>query len=88
MATIPTLPHGVSGYVAAVDLTSIAETRDGRLVVTRNPAGASLAWCPAKEASRRQKNARKALSPIARLPISNASGGGARLRIGLCTSQS
>ena len=52
MATIPTLPHGVSDYVAAFDLTSIAVTRDGRLVVTRNPAGAAAVWlCPAKGAS-------------------------------------
>jgi hypothetical protein len=60
MATIPTLPRGVSDYVAAFDLTSIAVTRDGRLVVTRNPAGAASAWwCPAKEASRIVRHARK-----------------------------
>ena len=53
MATIPTLPHGVSDYVAAFDLTSIAVTRDGRLVVTRNPAGAAAVWlCPAKGCKR------------------------------------
>jgi hypothetical protein len=52
MATIPTLPLGVSDYVAAFDLTSIAVTRDGRLVVTCKPAGAAATWlCPAKEAS-------------------------------------
>ena len=34
MATIPTLPRGVSDYVAAFDLTAIAVTRDGCLVVT------------------------------------------------------
>jgi hypothetical protein len=60
MATIPTLPHGVSDYVAAFDLTSIAVTRDGRLVLTRNPAGAAAAWwCEAKEASRIVRHARK-----------------------------
>jgi len=31
MATIPTLPRGVSDYVAAFDLTSIAVTRDAGL---------------------------------------------------------
>jgi len=30
MATIPALPRGVSDYVAALDLTAIAVTRDGR----------------------------------------------------------
>jgi hypothetical protein len=30
MATMPTLPRGVSDYVAALDLTAIAVTRDGR----------------------------------------------------------
>lgn len=60
MATIPTLPRGVSDYVAAFDLTSIAVTRDGRLVVTRNPAGAASAWwCPATDASRLVRHARK-----------------------------
>jgi hypothetical protein len=55
MATIPPLPHGVAAYVRAFDLTSIAVTRDGRLVVTRNPAGAQAAWwCSATDASRRQ----------------------------------
>ena len=61
MATIlPKLPHGVSAYVAAFDLTSIAVTRDGRLIVTRNPAGATAAWwCPAREASRVVRHARR-----------------------------
>jgi hypothetical protein len=61
MTTIPTLPRGVSAYVAAFDLTSIAVTRDdGRLVVTRNPAGATAAWwCPAREASRVVRHARR-----------------------------
>jgi hypothetical protein len=60
MATIPALPRGVSAYVAAFDLTSIALTRDGRLVVTRNPAGATAAWWrPAREASRVARHARK-----------------------------
>lgn len=60
MATIPPLPHGVAQYVAAFDLTSIAVTRDGRLIVTRNPAGTEAAWwCPAKEASRVVRHARK-----------------------------
>src|ERR1700731_4882839 len=58
MATIPPLPRGIG--VAAFDLTSIAVTRDGRLVVTRNPAGATAAWwCPAREASRVVRHARK-----------------------------
>ena len=43
MATIPTLPRGISAYVAAFDLASIAVTSDGRLVVTRNPADTSSA---------------------------------------------
>lgn len=38
MVTIPPLPRGVAGYVAAFDLASIAITRDRRLV-SRNPAG-------------------------------------------------
>ncbi len=60
MATIPTLPRGVSDYVAAFDLTAIAVTRDGRLVVTRNPTGASSAWWgQAKEAGRLFRHARK-----------------------------
>jgi len=60
MATIPPLPRGVSDYVAAFDLTSIAVTRDNRLMVTRNPAGAvSSWWCPAKEASRIVHHARR-----------------------------
>jgi len=39
MTTIPALPRGVSDYVAAFDLTAVCVTRDGRLVVSRNPAG-------------------------------------------------
>jgi hypothetical protein len=73
MATIPTLPHGVSDYVAAFDLTSIAVTRDGRLVVTRNPAGAASAWwCPAKEASRLVRHARKDSGDIPAPPARSA----------------
>jgi hypothetical protein len=60
MATIPPLPRGVAAYVRAFDLTSIAITRDGRLVVSRNPAGAEAAWwCPATDASRLVRHARK-----------------------------
>ncbi len=60
MATIPPLPRGVSAYVAAFDLASIAITRYHRLVVTRNPSGAEAAWwCEAKHASRLVRHARK-----------------------------
>jgi hypothetical protein len=60
MATIPPLPRGIAGYIRAFDLTAIARTRDGRLIVSRNPAGAAAAWwCPAREASRIVRHARK-----------------------------
>jgi hypothetical protein len=60
MATIPALPRGVSAYVAAFDLTSIAITGDGRLVVTHNPAGAASAWWCGRRAARRVvRHARK-----------------------------
>jgi hypothetical protein len=58
--TIPTLPRGVADYVAAFDLTSIARSRDHRLVVSRNPAGAESAWwCEAKQASAIVRRARQ-----------------------------
>jgi len=60
MATIPTLPRGVSAYVAAFDLISIAVTSDGRLVVTGNPAGAAAAWwCEARAARGVVRHARQ-----------------------------
>jgi hypothetical protein len=57
--TIPPLPHGVADYVAAFDLTAIAVSRDRRLIVTRDPAGAESAWwCEAKAASAIVRRAR------------------------------
>jgi hypothetical protein len=52
--------HGVVNFVVVFDLTAIAVTRDNRLIATRNSAGAASAWwCPAKEASRIVRHARK-----------------------------
>ena len=65
MATIATLPRGVSDYIAVFDLTAFAVTREGRFVVTRNPAGAASAWrCEAKEARRLTRHARKSGADI------------------------
>jgi hypothetical protein len=48
MAVAP-LSHSARDYVRAFGLTCIALWRDGRLGVSRNPAGAEAAWwCPAK----------------------------------------
>ena len=52
MTTIPPLARGVADYVAAFDLTSIAVTRDRRVIVTRDPAGANSAMVVSGERSR------------------------------------
>jgi hypothetical protein len=38
------LPHATRDYIAAFDLSAVAGYRDGRIGVTRDPAGAELAW--------------------------------------------
>jgi hypothetical protein len=42
--TIPSLPRAVADYVRALDLVAICAYRDGRIGVSRNPAGAAAAW--------------------------------------------
>jgi hypothetical protein len=42
--TIPSLPRAVADYVRAFDLAAICAYRDGRIGVSRNPAGAAAAW--------------------------------------------
>jgi hypothetical protein len=50
-STIPPLPPAIGEYVRRFDLAAIAATRDGRVVVTRDPAGACAAWwCKAEDA--------------------------------------
>jgi hypothetical protein len=50
-STIPPLPPAIAEYVGRFDLAAIAATRDGRVVVTRDPAGAKAAWwCKAEDA--------------------------------------
>jgi hypothetical protein len=46
------LPPPIAEYVARFDLTAIAVTRDGgRVIVTRDPAGARAAWwCKSEDA--------------------------------------
>jgi hypothetical protein len=49
--SIPPLPPPIADYVARFDLTALAVTRDGRVIVTRDPAGARAAWwCRAEDA--------------------------------------
>jgi hypothetical protein len=50
-STIAPLPRAVTDYIAAFDLAAMCRYADGRLGVTRNPAGASAAWwCEAVKA--------------------------------------
>jgi hypothetical protein len=42
--TIPSLPRAVADYVRAFDLAAICAYCDGRIGVSRNPAGAAAAW--------------------------------------------
>jgi hypothetical protein len=42
--TISPLPRAVMDYIAAFDLAAVCRYRDGRLDVTRKPAGAAAAW--------------------------------------------
>jgi hypothetical protein len=41
--TIPPLPRAVIDYIVAFDLAAVCRYRNGRLGVTRNPAGAAAA---------------------------------------------
>jgi hypothetical protein len=43
-ATIAPLPRAVIDYIAAFNLAAVCRYGDGRLGVTRNPAGAAAAW--------------------------------------------
>jgi hypothetical protein len=50
-ATIAPLPPPIAEYLARFDLTALAVSRDGRVIVTRNPTGAKAAWwCQAGDA--------------------------------------
>jgi hypothetical protein len=50
-STIAPLPPAITDYISRFDLTALAVTRDNRVVVTRNPAGAKAAWwCKAEDA--------------------------------------
>jgi hypothetical protein len=49
--SIPPLPPAIAEYVARFDLTAIAVTRDNRVIVSGDPAGAKAAWwCQAEDA--------------------------------------
>jgi hypothetical protein len=63
--TIPSLPRAVADYVRAFDLTAICAYRDGRIGVSRNPAGAVAAWwVEAEQAGAVIRQARKDSSDI------------------------
>jgi hypothetical protein len=52
-AAIAPLPPAIAEYVARFDLTAVAVTRDGRVIVTRDPSGARAKaawWCVASDA--------------------------------------
>jgi hypothetical protein len=42
--SIPAIAHSVLKYLESFGLACIAQTRDGRLIATRNPAGHDQAW--------------------------------------------
>jgi hypothetical protein len=49
--TIAPLPPAIASYVGRFELTALAVTRDNRIIVTRDPAGAKAAWwCKAEDA--------------------------------------
>ena len=62
---IPSLPRAVADYVRAFDLAAICAYRDGRIGVSRNPAGAVAAWwVEAEQAGAVIRQARKDSSDI------------------------
>jgi hypothetical protein len=60
MPTIDKLSGPVSEYIRNFDLAAVAQRADGRLRVTKNPAGYMGAWwCRAADAKRLLKTARE-----------------------------
>jgi hypothetical protein len=57
---------GVRDYLRAFDLTAIEVRRDGRIIRTRNPAGADVAWwCEARDVGRLMRAAKDGDVPSA-----------------------
>jgi hypothetical protein len=58
--SIPSIPNTILKYLRRFDLSSIAQSRDGRLAATRNPENYQHAWwCNSVDVGRVIKHARR-----------------------------